>query len=222
MADIEHKNIVDPNRHQPKGIATANANDVYKATGGAADSGSWGEIIPVGGDTADEGQVFASDGAGSGTWKQSTNIHGEMFVTGNTTAASVTAAVDGTLSTDSDYIKSTIGWQEGHTSGITFNGDEMVVTVAGSYEVNLWASFEVAVTNTLIGVKYAINDTPPYSTRKILNKSKTTTDVNNLFGVGIVPNLNVGDTISIYIAADNTTDITGREVGLTMKLLHEA
>lgn len=36
---IEHKNIVDPNIHEPKGIATATAGQIYVANG--ASSGSW-------------------------------------------------------------------------------------------------------------------------------------------------------------------------------------
>lgn len=39
MATIEHTNIADPFRHEPKNISTANAGEVYIADGAA--SGSW-------------------------------------------------------------------------------------------------------------------------------------------------------------------------------------
>lgn len=39
---IEHKNILDPNIHEPKGIATATVNQIYSANG--AGSGTWGEL----------------------------------------------------------------------------------------------------------------------------------------------------------------------------------
>jgi len=39
MADLEHKNIADPNIHEPKGVASAAANQVYVADG--LGSGSW-------------------------------------------------------------------------------------------------------------------------------------------------------------------------------------
>ncbi len=44
---IEHSNITDPEIHEPKGVATASANDVYVADG--AGSGSWEVITPHGG-----------------------------------------------------------------------------------------------------------------------------------------------------------------------------
>lgn len=39
MADIEHSDIVDPFIHEPKGASTANAGEVYVADG--AGSGDW-------------------------------------------------------------------------------------------------------------------------------------------------------------------------------------
>ena len=128
--------------------------------------------------------------------------------------------VDTTLNTTTDYQRISTPWIAGHLEGITFNTDALIVPVDGDYEINLWASFEVAVTNILIGVKHVINGTI-FSPRKILNKSKTTTDINNVSGIGYAPGLSAGDSISIWIAADATTNITGREAGMTIKLLHE-
>jgi len=178
----------------------------------------------LGASTALLGQTFVSDGAGSGAWKHGTDIHGEMVVTGFTTSLAVPLAVDPTLATDTDYIKITAAsmWSAGHLDGITFNIDELVAPVDGTYELNFWASIEVAVTSTLIGVKYAIDDATPYSTRKILNKAKTASDVNNIFGVGFVGLLTAGQTVSMYIAADTASGVIVREAGLTMKLLEEA
>lgn len=42
MADIEHSTITDPNIHEPKGIATATADQIYVADG--AGSGDWTDI----------------------------------------------------------------------------------------------------------------------------------------------------------------------------------
>lgn len=39
---IEHKNILDPNIHEPKGISTATVNQIYSANG--AGSGIWKEL----------------------------------------------------------------------------------------------------------------------------------------------------------------------------------
>ena len=43
MADIEHSAITDPNIHEPKGVATATANQVYLSDG--ASSGAWTNLV---------------------------------------------------------------------------------------------------------------------------------------------------------------------------------
>ena len=43
MANVEHKNIVDPNVHEPKGISTAPNGYAYLANGSG--SGVWGPVV---------------------------------------------------------------------------------------------------------------------------------------------------------------------------------
>jgi len=217
----EHEQIQDPQIHEPKDISGTTSGEVYVADGGVPKSGVWQKQLfsDMDSDAATAGQTFVADGAGGGAFEDGNNIHGEMIITNNLVASAIPLAVDGTLNTDSDYVKVTGNWTAGHLNGITFNVDELVVPVTGHYEIALWASFEIAVTSTLIGVKYAINDVTPYSTRKILAKSKTVSDINNIFGTAIGVDLTVGDTLSIYVAADKATNVIGREVGLTVKLL---
>lgn len=45
MANIEHSSITDPNIHEPKGISSASANEVYVADG--ASSGDWTPLQDV-------------------------------------------------------------------------------------------------------------------------------------------------------------------------------
>lgn len=64
MADLQHKDIPDPERHEPKNISTATADQVYAANG--AGSGTWKILTEEnvglsGGLVAD---VVVSDGAG--------------------------------------------------------------------------------------------------------------------------------------------------------------
>lgn len=63
---IEHKDIPDSERHEPKGASTALSGTVYVSDG--AGSGSWVIPEPKGAGTALEGQQYFSDGAGSGQW----------------------------------------------------------------------------------------------------------------------------------------------------------
>lgn len=45
-----HASLTDPELHEPKGVASASANTVYRATG--AGSGSWGKVTTANLDTA--------------------------------------------------------------------------------------------------------------------------------------------------------------------------
>jgi len=193
---IEHKDISEADLHEVKGASTAQA-----------------------------GQILIADGAGNTSFKHNlTNSHGEMLIAGYTTALALTAAVDPTLATDSDYVKITGAsmWAAGHLDRVTFNVDELVVPDAGGYQVTFWASLDSSAAGALIGVKYAINDTTPYSTRKILTSSKSIGDVENIFGAGIVEPLAANDTISLYIASDTITNVVVKEAGLLISLLDPA
>ena len=188
---VEHTTITDPYIHEPKGVSTAS-----------------------------DRQIYVADGAGSGDWKSShLNVHGDIVVIDSSTATVVPAAADATLSTDSDYRKVTAGWTAGHVEGITFNVDEIVVPVDGGYEVQFWADILVPKNNNFVAIKYAINDTTPYSLRKIVSQSTTVSDYLNMFGAGIVTPLSAGDTISIYIAATQADSLIVQEAGLLVKLL---
>ena len=189
---IEHDAIADGERHEPKGIASATSNQVYLA-----------------------------DGAAGGAWKDNIHsVHGDMIIANNATATAVTAAVDATLNTDSDYVKVTAGWSLAHGDGITFNTDEIVVPVDGDYHISFWADILTPSTNNFVGIKYAINDTPPYSTRKIKAQSQSANDYLNIAGMGIVTSLSANDTISVYIAASKTDNLVVEEAGLVVFLLH--
>lgn len=65
MANVEHKNLVDPEIHEPKGASTATAGQVYVADG--AGSGAW-ESAAIS-TSASAGEVYIADGAGSGSFQ---------------------------------------------------------------------------------------------------------------------------------------------------------
>ena len=189
---IEHDAITNAELHEPKGVSAASDNQIYLA-----------------------------DGLGSGAWSDNIqNTHGDMVITGSSTATAVTAASDATLSTDSDYTKITAGWTLAHGEGITFNTDEIIVPTLGHYYLAFWATVKVPTTNNFIGVKYAVNDTTPYSSRKIIGQSQTANDYLNLSGVGIVTSLTANDTVSLYIAGSKSDNLIVQEAGLVCLLLH--
>lgn len=217
----DHKAIPDAELHEPKGVAGATSGDVYEADG--LGSGSWNVPAthePKGVDTALIRQVYTADGLGSGDWSDTViSTHGEMSITNNATATSVTAAADATLNTDSDYTKITAGWAAGHLQNITFNIDKLVAPVTGDYKVTFWAAIKIPLNNNFVGIKYAIDDNTPYSLQKLVSQSATTSDYRNMFGSAMVT-LTAGQTVSIYIAATKTDSLVVEESGCQLELIH--
>jgi len=64
MADIQHKNIVDPNIHEPKGVKFAAKDTAYIADGNG--SGAWKEILLPGFSLSSETLVVSLSGSMSG------------------------------------------------------------------------------------------------------------------------------------------------------------
>lgn len=120
MADIIHKNLPDSELHEPKGIASAAADQVYVSDGAGSgtfrpydqpftpfegatagfvyvsDGANGGTLEaydkePKGVDTAASNQVYVSDGAGSGTWQTLSQPITPMF-------ASLVSQNDSTIS----------------------------------------------------------------------------------------------------------------------------
>lgn len=195
---IEHKDIPEADLHEPKGLSLL--------TGGSLDTG----------------RVYVANGYGSGSWKRNAvSDHLQMAITNNATATAVTAAVDPTLNTDTDYVKITAGWAKTHGVGITFNTDEVVVRQTGHYLIHFWADMLIPSINNFVGIKYAVNDSPPYSPQKLKSQSATSNDYRNLAGSGYLT-LTAGDTVSVYLAASKTDNIVVEEAGLVIYLAHEA
>ncbi len=192
----EHKDLTGSDLHEPVGI----------------------ELV-----TTEAKMVYLADGAGSGDWTHhGGSVHGEMVLESNAITTVCPTAADATLNTDTDYAKVVAGWTAGHLENVTLNADELVVSIAGSYEIHFWANILVPATNQSVAIKYAVNDTTPYSTRKLILHSASAGDIANLAGSGIVGPLSVGDTLSIYIATDLVGDPTVVESGLLIKLLDQS
>lgn len=215
----EHSTLTGASLHEPKGTATAPINYVYVSDG--AGSGEWKRAV-VDFDTATAGQRYVADGAGGGSWKDSTNIHGEMTVTNYTTTLAVPLASDTTLATDADYIQITGAmWAAGEEDGVTFTLDSLDVPITGNYSLEIWASLLVSVAATTVAIKYAVDETAPYSTRKLLTKNNGADDIVMVGGSFIVSGLTAGEAVSLYIAADKATNVTIREAGVILTLLEE-
>lgn len=79
MANIEHKDITDANRHEPKGASTAPINSVYSSDG--AGSGAWQKVANTNLDGISSngaaGYFLLADGAGGFTFAPA--AHGSVY-----------------------------------------------------------------------------------------------------------------------------------------------
>ena len=66
MPNILHSSLTGSEVHEPKGIDTASADEIYVSDG--AGSGSWQSAVTPQ-NVAEEAKFFVSDGSGGGTWK---------------------------------------------------------------------------------------------------------------------------------------------------------
>lgn len=98
MADIEHNSIVDPQIHEPKGVASATASQVYLSTG--LGTGAWtNQVVPfsasdISTETLLRGSSLAVEQAPVGT---NTAMQVEFGPAQLTSADPVMLAADGTV-----------------------------------------------------------------------------------------------------------------------------
>lgn len=193
MADVLHSTLTGTDAHEPKGVATA-----------------------------DVGHVYTADGAGSGAWLEpGGRTYGEMSITNNTTAIPLTIASDTTLNTDSDYVQLDNGlWADAGTSNITFNAlGYLEILEGGLYQLAYWASMQVSVINTLIGVKFSVDNTnTTLSPRKLTRLSGGVGDTGSLAAFSLVP-LTAGMKVSIWAAASKSCNLTSVDSGITLTRL---
>jgi hypothetical protein len=193
MADITHSTLSGAELHEPKGIATAGVDTVYVA-----------------------------DGAGSGEFKSVNAVYGEAEVLENATLQAVTGAIDTSLDTSSDYVKTTAGlWTTGELSGVTFNATGgLDVLTTGTYEVSFWVTYAFS-TSTVVAFKFSLDDTNTnLNTRKVSRKIGTGGDV-GAAASSWYKALTAGDKISIFVAAAAGGNLTIVDAGLNIQLLKE-
>lgn len=143
MADIQHRLIADAELHEPKGVVSANTDEVYSADG--VGSGSWGPVDISGIGAANVDEVFVSDGVGSGDWKlhkpKNTVVINDMSdfpapAGGVITLEDYTAYVIGTNLTTSDRfqlgVENVFSAVGGRISIITYTGAATLFTGSGA------------------------------------------------------------------------------------------
>lgn len=219
----EHKDIVDAQRHEPKGASTAVASTIYVSNG--AGSGTWRKLEPT------EINGIASDGGianlsvvstGSGSLKfLNDHAHGSKVITNNSTAFAITAVADTTFNTPSQYSLMTgVGfpWASENLHDMTFSTDRLTIAVTGIYMINLWANIIQYPSSTAkVSIRYLLNGTT-YSTRKPTVKSGGVGAIDQLSGFGLIP-LTAGDFVQLVIASDATGNLIFGDINSTLQLV---
>jgi hypothetical protein len=160
----------------------------------------------------DENALYAWDGS---AWTNFASTpaaptdYGQRAVSLNTTVKAMTAAVDSTLATNSDYSQITGIWNatpDGINSGITQQANTFTIAQAGDYRVEFWATAQSSVNNTQIAFKFAVGGVLSLQRRpKIFMRNTTEIHPGSAFGYA---HFNVGDVVSLWIASTQTADIT--------------
>lgn len=223
MPNIQHKDIPDSERHEPKGIASAASNQVYISNGSG--SGSWGKIgspslLNFGTDGGVANKVVLTDGA-NGFTSSVLDSYGVMGIANNANNFVVgVAAADATLASTSDYVLFTgagAPFMGEMLHGITFNTDRLIVSTPGVYEVRFWSNISVFPSNTAkVGARFRVNGTT-WSPRTVVTKSNSAGDSGHLNAFGLI-NLSANDYVQLYIASTATGNLVFSNANLTIEL----
>jgi len=176
---VLHRNIIDPDIHEPKGCSSATSNTVYIA-----------------------------DGNGTGSWNR-ISATGELFISEDKTIsvpAAVDATLK--TNSDYIKLNATDMWSGGIQDGVNFDSTagDLVITRAGKYELSMWATQYVGGSQTRnVAFKYSINGV--LSDRKVATSSYHSGQLNSVSAVGFVE-LNAGDRVSLYVACSGAVNLT--------------
>lgn len=223
MAKIQHKDIPDSQRHEPKGLDSALQHQVYIANGSG--SGSWSKVGSLnlnnlGGDSGVAGKMILTDGANGFTGKTYSS-YGVMGITNNANNFVIaTAATDPNLQTNSEYVLFTgagAPFVGENLYGTTFSVDRLTVSVPGVYEVRFWSNIGTFPSNTArVGAKFRVNGTT-WSPRTVVTKSNSAGDSGHLNAFGLIT-LNANDYIQLYVASNSTGNLVISNANLTIDL----
>lgn len=223
MPKIQHKDIPDSQRHEPKGIDSASIHQIYIANG--TGSGSWSKVgslnlVNLGGDSGVAGKIILTDGANGFTGKVFSS-YGVMGITNNANNYVIgTAATDPNLQTNSEYTLFTgagAPFVGENLYGTTFSVDRLTVSVSGVYEIRFWSNIGTfPSTSSKVGAKFRINGTT-WSPRTVVAKSNSAGDFGHLNAFGLVT-LNANDYVQLYVASTATGNLVMSNANLTVDL----
>lgn len=163
--------------------------------------GTWGVPTPLKGIDGDAGPAGADA-------VPIPLAYGQLFISENTDLIALTAAVDPTLATNTDYAQVTGVWDaipHGLQSDFEQVADGLKCLRAGVYAVHFWAALTFSTNNTNVGFKFAKNGviaTP----RRPWARVGTSGDRISVSAFGFVE-LAVNDVMTLWVAAGNSGNL---------------
>lgn len=204
MATVQHSALTDPNLHEPKGVSTAAANQVYVANGSG--SGTWKDLSPVSlaglATNGTSGTLLSVDGAGNFVFVA--GPHGQCDFYDSTLAAPY--ALAGTTSFQKLAPNTTGGgvpalMTEGTNARLTYTGST-TVRVTFTYNVSLSiGSSAKDVTLALYKNGSVINAhsvSSVSSSGKVVMSGTTGVSVSTNDYVEVYAKISSNDTINVY------------------------
>lgn len=196
---IQHKDIPDNQRHEPKGASAAGL-----------------------------GTSYISNGSGSGTWKKvgfdnlsGIYAYGAMTITGNSTPFVTTAVADTTLHTPSQFqlFSGTGAPLTGEMlRDISFTTNRLTVAYTGVYEIKTYFNIQQFPSNTAkVGLRFLINGTT-YSSRGPIVKAEAPTSAAVVNAHGFI-SLTAGDYIQNVIASDVSGNLVISDFNTSLVLI---
>lgn len=221
---IQHKDITDPNIHEPKGVNVAANKTVYVADGSG--TGAWALIDATNIDgltaSAVAGQKIISNGSDGFSYVRDA-AYGSMVMNNNLTGFALTGALDPELSTNQGYTTLTgtgSPWASSNLYGVTFSTDRLIVPVTGMYELSAEMRITQFPTSTSrVGVRYLI-DGATYSTRRSTHKGAGVGDEGKIIITEHVQ-LTAASYIQLAVASSGSGDIVFNDVTVNLKLIRQ-
>jgi hypothetical protein len=139
----------------------------------------------------------------------SNHQYGQLAISSNSTTIAITAAVDPTLLTNSDYIQVTGVWNpipHGLNNGVTQQTNSVTVARNGVYRISMWANVTSSVGATIMAFKFATNGVITLIRRPEV-RIDNINDVENVSAYGFAE-FTAGDVVTLWIASTKTADIT--------------
>lgn len=187
-----HKDLSNSELHEPKGMQVL--------TGGAPDIGK--VVVSKGDGKTETRRLISSD----------LNIasFGSMKIVKNLTIGTVlSAAVDSTLYTETDYTQITNLYVADDLFGVGFFNNELILSTSGTYFLGGWMSIKSSAINVNAAFSLTIDGAvPDLSTRPSPRHTVGTGDDEILVSVGGTSALTAGQQIGIAIAVDGATTLT--------------